>query len=1426
MSDSRNDLPSVDSPNFTQRLRETVQTYLGRQGDPLERGLTLRDLIESGLAKLPQGARLRPGAASVPLKPGDAIVGAYEPDLTPPPQPSGLVVTPAISHILIEHDAPLYSVGHGHLRTRVYGAIYTSGPLPVFSDAVEVAQFSGTTYALPANPATTWHLWIKWETSDGVLSATPAGGTNGVEATSGQDVSHLLEALTGKLQQSQLDTSLSARINLIDGPASQDGSVAYRIGQESALRANAIAQEASTRAQAILDEAAARSVADGALQQQINMLSAAGSGDFSDLLAAVQDEQTARVAGDTAEATARQALAAQMRGDYTGTDPSALTTGLVYNERQARITAEGAIASSVSALSATVTNNTSTLSAAITAEQTARANADSALTSSINTLSSKVDAASSAITAEQTTRSSADSALASRASALESVVNSTTDGNAALKARIASEEMARASGDTAISSTVTALTATVNTKNKTYRQASAPTSGMSAGDVWYDSDDGNKAYRYSGTTWEPTDDSRISQSAAAITAEQTARANADTALASSISSLSSKVDSNTAAITAEQTARATADSAEASAREALAARVATVEGGVTSNSSAIQSEAIARASADAALATRIDTVQSAAVGFDSAVAFNFDGALDGWLAAGATATVEGSVVRLSATANDPTFSRSGISVVGATATSVRARIKRVSGTGWDGTVYYGTAGHGIVSGYRKTVSSSPVSNEWMVVEWDMSDLTAGGSDWVASTITSIRLDLGVTSADVFDIDWIAVGRQVPQAYTAAIQTEATTRATETGNLFAQYTVKVDVNGYVAGYGLASTARNGVPTSEFIVKADQFAIAPVQTDNTANDGSPFFHRTTATTINGVSVPAGTYMKAAYIHDATITNAKIADLAVDNAKIANVSVGKLTAGSVAVGQYVQSTSYTPGEQGWRINGDGSAEFDFAHVRGTLLAAQVAAGSITADKIDSRGLTIKDASGVPIIQAGSAVDWSKLGGKVVNLTGLGYVGDLNATNGADWNSNISGIPYDKIYSTDAATNLGFNPSFESWTGQFPAGWGNWSSSGGTISKDTTVVRFGSNSVKMVANGASQLGFQRRVGFGSPMPAGTFVSGSVDMYLESIVSALPMMLVRLFVNAELTTYKDTFVLPSPTTGSWQKIPFSARVASNQQIHGIQIYMMGAYGGWPASGGLFNGTVYFDGLSFSFNEASMDASLKLNKAGDTITGPVTFATTGGILAATDANNGVYLGPNGLVGKKAGNTTFAIDAAGNASFAGALSGATGTFAGSLSAASGTFSGVLTATAINAVNTLNIAGNAVTIPVAASWSGSQMVSYNSDTLLVSTPVANFEGGAVVISCLIYGDSYISSGDTVIRPIAPQISLYRNGVRLAILHGWTGSALSVYDQSSGGAVLSYLDSPGSADVTYSVRARGDYNSRFTAKSATISVLGVKR
>ncbi len=110
-----------------------------------------------------------------------------------------------------------------------------------------------------------------------------------------------------------------------------------------------------------------------------------------------------------------------------------------------------------------------------------------------------------------------------------------------------------------LASSITSVSAVANAKNKTYLQASAPTSGMAAGDMWVDSDDNNKLYRYSGSAWVLAADARIASNAAAIIAEQTARANGDSANATAINTLSATVDGHTASIQTNATAIANLD---------------------------------------------------------------------------------------------------------------------------------------------------------------------------------------------------------------------------------------------------------------------------------------------------------------------------------------------------------------------------------------------------------------------------------------------------------------------------------------------------------------------------------------------------------------------------------------------------------------------------------------------------------------------------------------------------------------------------------------------------------------------------------------------------------------------------------------------------------------------------------------------------
>ena len=76
-----------------------------------------------------------------------------------------------------------------------------------------------------------------------------------------------------------------------------------------------------------------------------------------------------------------------------------------------------------------------------------------------------------------------------------------------------------------------------------------------------------------------------------------------------------------------------------------------------------------------------------------------------------------------------------------------------------------------------------------------------------------------------------------------------------------------------------------------------------------------------------------------------------------------------------------------------------------------------------------------------------------------------------------------------------------------------------------------------------------------------------------------------------------------------------------------------------------------------------------LNTATKEILGAFTFGASGAINIATDADNGLWLSPTGILAKKASVTTFALEADGDATFGGALTAVTGTL-GALTIASG------------------------------------------------------------------------------------------------------------------------------------------------------------
>jgi Domain of unknown function (DUF1983) len=167
---------------------------------------------------------------------------------------------------------------------------------------------------------------------------------------------------------------------------------------------------------------------------------------------------------------------------------------------------------------------------------------------------------------------------------------------------------------------------------------------------------------------------------------------------------------------------------------------------------------------------------------------------------------------------------------------------------------------------------------------------------VGQSISAIQNTLTTTANSVSSLssEVTTLSADVGRAFTS-IQQEATARANADGDLYSKYSVKIDQNGYVSGFGLMSTANNSVPFSEFIVRADRFAIASPSGPG-VNPSVPFIVTTTPQTMpDGTVIPPGVYL------DSLV--AKKIDGAFINA-------GLLYAASVYTGsQYVDINSRLP-------------------------------------------------------------------------------------------------------------------------------------------------------------------------------------------------------------------------------------------------------------------------------------------------------------------------------------------------------------------------------------------------------------------------------------------------------------------------------------------------------------------------------------
>lgn len=212
---------------------------------------------------------------------------------------------------------------------------------------------------------------------------------------------------------------------------------------------------------------------------------------------------------------------------------------------------------------------------------------------------------------------------------------------------------------------------------------------------------------------------------------------------------------------------------------------------------------------------------------------------------------------------------------------------------------------------RKTLSASVAGNSANLDRID--EVIVNDREATARSLLSLQTDVNGNKASINSLNQTfsdyqqAMATQVNSitatvnGHTSAITTNAQAIANVNGDLSAMYNIKVGVssNGqyYAAGMGIGVGNTPSGMQSQVIFLADRFAVTTAAGNSVA---LPFVIQ------NGQ-----TFIRASFIQDGTIENAKI-------------------------GNYIQSNNYAAGSAGWKLNKAGDAEFNKVTVRGVVYAS----------------------------------------------------------------------------------------------------------------------------------------------------------------------------------------------------------------------------------------------------------------------------------------------------------------------------------------------------------------------------------------------------------------------------------------------------------------------------------------------------------
>lgn len=208
--------PKDATPQMRQMLstiKEALEVRLGRRGDPLEEGITKRDLIESGIAVL--------AGNGTSLTAADGTVDSNS--RITPPAPVAFSATGVFGGISLTWDSPFEQY-----NVHAYAEIWRS-ETPNAADRLLLTGTRGVIYfdRVPDDGPTTFYYWLRFVSEydkKGPFSAM-------VKADKQADVTEIMGAISGQINASDLSATFQSGL-------SQQASTLDGLKQQSYLRLN------------------------------------------------------------------------------------------------------------------------------------------------------------------------------------------------------------------------------------------------------------------------------------------------------------------------------------------------------------------------------------------------------------------------------------------------------------------------------------------------------------------------------------------------------------------------------------------------------------------------------------------------------------------------------------------------------------------------------------------------------------------------------------------------------------------------------------------------------------------------------------------------------------------------------------------------------------------------------------------------------------------------------------------------------------------------------------------------------------------------------------------------------------------------------------------------------------------------------------